>query len=107
MKVSDFTLAEYLPGRHFMVQSLWHKGTMLRTQAVEVISYFAAGNNPSGIFSMCSLPRLLRGPEAVKVTLRAIEALESAYGRLFVELKEDADGVLRLRRSTPGAFPQA
>ena len=61
VKVADFTLAEYLPGEHFIVQSLWHKGTMLRTQAIEMISYFAAGNNPSGIFSMAPWPRPLRG----------------------------------------------
>src|SRR5215471_2056680 len=94
VKVSDFTLAEYLPGRHFVVHSLWHKGTMLRTQAVEMLSYFAAGNNPSGIFSMCSLAKTVAAPDAVDVTLRAVEALEKApTGAFFVELKEAADGV--------------
>src|SRR5271163_2349845 len=32
VKVAEFTLSEYLPGRHFMVQSFWHEGTMIRTQ---------------------------------------------------------------------------
>ena len=106
VKVSDFTLAEYLPGRHFVVHSLWHKGTMLRTQAVEMLSYFAAGNNPSGIFSMCSLAKTVAAPDAVEVTLRAVEALEKApTGAFFVELKEAADGVPAITEINAGRFP--
>lgn len=106
VKVSDFTLGEYLPGRHFVVHSLWHEGTMLRTQAVEIVSYFAAGNNPSGIFSMSSLAKTVAAPEAVKVTLRAVEALEKApSGAFFVELKETADGVPAITEINAGRFP--
>jgi hypothetical protein len=105
-KVSDFTLAEYLPGRHFVVHSLWHNGTMLRTQAVEMVGYFAAGNNPSGIFSMCSVAKTVAAPEAVEVTLRAVEALEKApSGAFFVELKEAADGVPAITEINAGRFP--
>lgn len=105
-KVSDFTLAEYLPGRHFVVHSLWHKGLMLRTQAVEMVSYFAAGNNPSGIFSMCSVAKTVAAPEAVAVTLRAVEALENApSGAFFVELKEAADGIPAITEINAGRFP--
>ena len=46
------------------------------------------------------------GPEAVKVTLRAIEALEKApTGAFFVELKEDADGVPAITEINAGRFP--
>ena len=106
VKVSDFTLSEYLPGRHFVVHSLWHKGTMLRTQAVEIVSYFAAGNNPSGIFSMSSLAKTVSAPEAVEVTLRAVKALEKApTGAFFVELKEAANGVPAITEINAGRFP--
>ncbi len=105
-KVSDFTLAQYLPGRHLVVHSLWHKGTMLRTQAVEIVSYFAAGNNPSGIFSMGSLAKTVAAPEAVGVTERAVEALEKApSGAFFVELREAADGVPAITEINAGRFP--
>jgi 3-methyl-D-ornithine--L-lysine ligase PylC-like protein len=106
VKVSDFTLAEYLPGRHFIVQSLWHKGTMLRTQAVEVLSYFAAGNNPSGVFSMSSLAKTVAAPEAVRVALSAVEAVEKApSGAFIVELREAANGVPSITEINAGRFP--
>jgi hypothetical protein len=36
IKVSNFTLGEYLPGRHFIVHSVWRDGSLLRAQPIEV-----------------------------------------------------------------------
>ena len=106
VNVSEFTLAEYLPGRHFMVQSLWHEGTMIRTQAVEALSYFAAGNNPSGIFSLSNLAKTVAAPEAVKVALSAVEAVEKRpSGTFFIELREAANGVPSITEINAGRFP--
>ena len=106
VKVSDFTLGEYLPGRHFIVQSIWHKGTLLRAQTIEVLSYFAAGNNPSGVFSLSSLAKTVVAPEALQVTLDAVKALERRpSGAYFVELKESVDGVPSITEINAGRFP--
>jgi carbamoyl-phosphate synthase large subunit len=106
VKVSDFTLSEYLPGRHFIVQSVWHEGRLLRAQAIEVLSYFAAGNNPSGVFSLSCLAKTVVAPEALKGALGAVQALEKApSGAFFVELKEAADGVPSITEINAGRFP--
>lgn len=106
VKVSDFTLSEYLPGRHFIVQSVWHKGRLLRAQAIEVLSYFAAGNNPSGVFSLSCLAKTVVAPDALEGALSAVQALERApSGAFFVELKEAADGVPSITEINAGRFP--
>ena len=106
VKVSDFTLGEYLPGKHFIIQSVWAKGSLLRAQAIEVLSYFAAGNNPSGTFSLSCLAKTVVAPEALKVTLKAVRALEQhPSGAFFVELKETADGVPAITEINAGRFP--
>ncbi len=106
VKVSDFTLAEYLPGRHFIVQNVWHRGRLLQAQAIEVLSYFAAGNNPSGVFSLSCLAKTVAAPEALKVALSAVQALEKApSGAFFVELKESADGIPSITEINAGRFP--
>jgi hypothetical protein len=106
IKVADFTLSEYLPGRHFMVQSFWHEGTMIRTQAVEALSYFAAGNNPSGIFSLSNLAKTVAAPEAVKIAVSAVEAVEKKpSGTYFIELREAANGVPSITEINAGRFP--
>ena len=79
---------------------------MLRTQAVEILSYFAAGNNPSGTFSLSSLAKTVAAPEAVKVALSAVEAVEKApSGAFFIELKEAANGVPLITEINAGRFP--
>jgi hypothetical protein len=106
VKVSDFTLGEYLPGRHLMVQSVWHNGGLLRAQSIEILSYFAAGNNPSGVFSLACLAKTVVATEALQVTLSAVRAIEQKpSGAFFVELRETADGVPSITEINAGRFP--
>src|SRR5262245_1059542 len=106
VKVSSFTIAEYLPGRHFMVQSVWRNGDLLRAQAIEILGYFGAGNNPSGVFSLASLAKTVSAPEAVQVALSAVRAIERRpSGAFFAELKERADGVPSITEINAGRFP--
>ena len=106
VKVSDFTLSEYLPGRHFIVQSVWRDGRLLLAQSVEVLSYFAAGNNPSGVFSLSSLAKTVMAPDALQVTLRAVRAIEKRpSGTFFVELKEAMGGLPCITEINAGRFP--
>jgi hypothetical protein len=106
ISVSDFTIGEYLPGRHFMVQSLWLQGELLRAKAVEILSYFAAGNNPSGVFSLATLARTTKAPQAVAVALDAVRAVDRRpSGAFFSELKEDTDGIPSVTEINAGRFP--
>ena len=106
VQVSDFTLGEYLPGRHFIVPSVWHNGQLLCTQAVEVLSYFAVGNNPSGTFSLSCLAKTIVAPEALQTALRAVRTVDPSPSGVFsVELKETADGVPFVTEINVGRFP--
>jgi carbamoyl-phosphate synthase large subunit len=104
--VTEFALSEYLPGRHFVVQSLWRTGALLATRAVEVLSYFAAANNPSGVFSLPSLAKTLDAPEIVGIGVQAVQAIDSRpTGTFCVELKESAHGVPCVTEINAGRFP--
>jgi hypothetical protein len=106
VKVSDFMMAEYLPGRHIVVYSVWRDGRLLLARSVEILSYFAAGNNPSGVFSLPSLAKTVVVPEALQVTVRALQAIETRpSGAFIVELKESANGVLCITEINAGRFP--
>lgn len=89
-----------------MVQSIWHRGELLRAQAIEVLGYFAAGNNPSGVFSLASLAKTVAAPEAVQVAVSAVRALERRpSGAFFAELKGRSDGVPAITEINAGRFP--
>lgn len=106
IKVSDFTLSEYLPGRHFIVHSVWRNGDLLRAQSIEVLSYFAAGNNPSGIFSLACLAKTVNAGSPLEVALSAVRALERhPSGAFSVELKESVTGVPSITEINAGRFP--
>lgn len=104
--VSDFTVGEYLPGRHYLVQSVWHEGTLLRVQPTEVLGYFAAGNNPSGSFSLSCLAKTVVADEARRTALDAVRALERRpTGAFSVEMKETPAGVPAITEINAGRFP--
>ena len=106
IKVSDFTLGEYLPGRHFIVTSVWYRGQLLLVQATEALSYFAAGNNPSGTFSLTHLARTVVAPEPLRISLDAIRALEDCpSGAFVVEFKETSHGKPAIMEINAGRFP--
>jgi hypothetical protein len=103
LAVSSFTLSEYLPGRHYLVMTVWHEGTLLRAQPTEVLGYFAAGNNPSGIFSLSCLAKTVVADEALRSALDAVRALERRpSGAFSVELKETANAITEINA---GRFP--
>jgi len=103
---SDFTIGEYLPGRHFVVPSIWHKGTLLRVQATEILAYFAAGNNPSRVSSLGALAKTVVADDALRTALDAARALERRPNGVFcVELREAADGVPAITEINIGRFP--
>ncbi len=106
IQVSDFTLGEYLPGRHYHVTSVWYRGQVLLAQVTEALSYFAAGNNPSGTFSLTNLARTVVAPEVLRIALDAIRTLEDrASGAFIVEFKERSDGNPALMEINAGRFP--
>jgi len=62
---------------------------VVRQPKVEILGYFAAGNNPSGVFSLASLAKTVSAREAVQVALSAVRAIERRpSGAFFAELKE-------------------
>jgi hypothetical protein len=106
IRVSDFTLGEYLPGRHLIVQGLWRSGRLLRAQTMEVLSYFAVGNNPSAAFSLSNLAKTVEANEPLEVALAAVHAIERMpSGTLIVELKERMDGTPCITEINAGRFP--
>jgi hypothetical protein len=106
IKVSDFTLGEYLPGRHYVIPSVWRDGKLLRAQSIEVLGYFAAGNNPSGTFSLSCLAKTIVAGEALQTALKTVQAIEEYPSGVFVvELKETADAVPAVTEINAGRFP--
>lgn len=105
VSVRSFTLSEYLPGRDFGCQSLWHRGRPVLTKAFQRLSYIAAGGHPSGVSSVAALARTAADPRVREVTTRAVRALGRNLSGLFsVDLKEDDEGAVCVTEINAGRF---
>ena len=102
---SDFTLAEYLPGREILCQSVWRRGRMILANTFERLAYFGADNIPSGVTSLSSLAKTVVEPDVVEVCRAAITAVApGASGAFSVDIKEDADGRPHVTEINAGRF---
>jgi biotin carboxylase len=102
---SAFMLAEYLPGRDFLCQSLWHDGRLILVKTFERIAYFGGENSPSGVSSLSSLAKTIVDDRVVDVCVRAVRALDPpATGAFSIDLKENAEGVPCITEINAGRF---
>ncbi|HEX5530012.1 MAG TPA: hypothetical protein VFZ82_10635 [Methylomirabilota bacterium] len=100
-----FTLSEYLPGRDFLCQSLWHRGVLVLANTFERLSYFGGENTPSGVSSLSSLAKTVVDRRILDICGNAIRALGRApSGAFSVDLKEDHGGVPCITEINAGRF---
>jgi biotin carboxylase len=103
--VTAFTVSEYLPGRDFSFQCLWKNGVLVLAKMSERLSYFGAGNHPSGMSSTPALAKTVFEPRVVDVCTRAIRALDDqASGVFCFDLKENGEGVACITEINAGRF---
>jgi hypothetical protein len=100
-----FMLAEYLPGRDFLCQSLWRDGRLLLVNTFERLAYFGGENSPSGVSSLSSLAKTVVDHCVVDVCARAIRVLDpQASGVFSIDLKENLEGVPCITEINAGRF---
>lgn len=86
--ISDFMVAEFLSGPEYAVQTVWHKGVLISSQARERIEYVFQHIMPSGQSSTPSVAKIVNNPNVYDVAERAILAIdESPDGIYCVDLK--------------------
>ena len=105
VSASEFTLAEYLPGREILCQSVWRRGRMVLASTFERLAYFGTDNIPSGVTSLSSLAKTVIEPDVVGLCRSAIAAVApKASGSFSVDVKEDADGRPHVTEINAGRF---
>lgn len=100
-----FTLCEYLPGRDFGCQSVWHEGRLVLAKTFERLTYFAGEGQPSGVSSVAALAKSVEEPRVVEVCAAAVRALDPRTSGLYcIDLKEDRRGVPCITDVNVGRF---
>ena len=85
-----FLLSEYLPGRDYAFQSLWHEGELIIAKTCERLIYLAGEWMPSGTSSTPRVGKLLNNKSVNEVCTSAVRSLDPrATGMFCIDLKED------------------
>ena len=99
--ISEFTVSEFLSGRHLANQMLYYNGECVKAAALECVEYIMAKTAPSHVTGNTHFGRFLNEDRINEFCIRCIEYLEKklgvkAHGILSFDLKEDKDGNLKV-----------
>ncbi len=99
--ISEFTVSEFLPGRHLANEMLYYEGEYVKGAALECAEYVMANTAPSHVTGNTHFGRFLNENQINKFCDACIRYIEkkigvAAHGILSFDLKEDKDGNLKV-----------
>ena len=99
--IPEFTVSEFLSGRHLANQMLYYNGEYVKGAALECVEYVMAYAAPSHVTGNTHFGRFLNEDSINEFCNRCIKYLEkklgvSAHGILSFDLKENKEGNLKV-----------
>lgn len=99
--IPEFTVSEFLPGRHLANQMLYYDGEYVKGAALECVEYVMANTAPSHVTGNTHFARFLNEDRINRFCDECIRYLEEklgvpAHGILSFDLKEDGRGELKV-----------
>lgn len=100
-KIPEFTVSEFLPGRHLANQMLYYNGEYVKGAALECVEYVMANTAPSHVTGNTHFGRFLNEDRINEFCDSCIKYLEkklgvNAHGILSFDLKEDSMGHMKV-----------
>lgn len=99
--ISEFTVSEFLTGRHLANEMLYYNGEYVKGAALECVEYVMANTAPSGVTGNTHFARFLNDDRINKFCDSCIKYIEKqlgvkAHGILSFDLKEDTEGNMKV-----------
>ena len=100
-KIPEFTVSEFLTGRHLANQMLYYNGEYIKGAALECVEYVMANTAPSHVTGNTHFGRFLNDDRINQFCDSCVKYLEKklgvlAHGILSFDLKEDSQGRLKV-----------
>ena len=99
--IPEFTVSEFLPGRHLANEMLYYNGEYVKGAALECVEYVMANTTPSHVTGNTHFGRFLNEDRINEFCDSCIKYIEkklkvSAHGILSFDLKEDKNGNMKV-----------
>lgn len=100
-EIPEFTVSEFLTGRHLANEMLYYNGEYVKGAALECVEYVMANAAPSHVTGNTHYGRFINEPRINEFCNQCIRYLEDklkvpAHGILSFDLKEDKDGNIKV-----------
>lgn len=100
-QIPEFTVSEFLTGRHLANEMLYYNGEYVKGAALECVEYVMANTAPSHVTGNTHFGRFLNEDRINKFCDDCIRYIENkidvqAHGILSFDLKEDRDGNIKV-----------
>lgn len=100
-RIPEFTVSEFLTGRHLANQMLYYNGEYIKGAALECVEYVMANIAPSHVTGNTHFGRFLNEDRINEFCDKCIKYIEkklnvSAHGILSFDLKEDKNGNMKV-----------
>lgn len=100
-RIPEFTVSEFLTGRHLANQMLYYNGEYVKGAALECVEYVMANTAPSRVTGNTHFGRFLNEDRISEFCDSCIKFLEKklnvpAHGILSFDLKEDSQGNMKV-----------
>ncbi len=100
-EIPEFTVSEFLTGRHLANEMLYYNGEYVKGAALECVEYVMANTAPSRVTGNTHFGRFLNEDKINEFCDRCIKYLEkklnvAAHGILSFDLKEDSKGNIKV-----------
>ena len=99
--IPEFTVSEFLTGRHLANEMLYYNGEYVKGAALECVEYVMANTAPSHVTGNTHFGRFLNEDKINEFCDRCIKYIERklnipAHGILSFDLKEDVNGNMKV-----------
>jgi hypothetical protein len=100
-EINEFTISEFLPGRHLANQMLYYNGKYIKGASVECVEYVMASVAPSKVTGNTSFGRFINEDKILTFCIECLDFIcnklqTNAHGVLSFDLKEDIHGNLKV-----------
>ena len=100
-EIQEFTVSEYLPGRHLANQMLYIDGKCIKNAGLECVEYVMANVAPSKVTGNTSFGRFLNEEKLLQFCEKCADEISGRlgvkpHGVLSFDLKEDANGGMKV-----------
>lgn len=100
-EIEEFTISEYLSGRHLATQMLYYEGEYIKGASLECVEYVMSNISPSKVTGSTSFGRFINEESILRFCDECTKYIckiigKNAHGVLSYDLKEDRNGKLKV-----------